>query len=288
MKFELVKFLTPKKLELFGFYIGKKNPETIYIFIHGLGSSVFRKAELYQKLAGKNSAVFAFNNRGKEIISRFSQVKEKGKYKSKTIGSAHEKFTDSLDDIGGAVQWVKKLKPKKIILVGHSTGCQKSIYYLSKKADKKVKAVVLLSPISDLAGVLNFSSKYQFEKAHKFAKKQVENKKGDELLPLSIWPIYIDAQRFLSLYSQNSLEEIFCYSQELKRARILRKVEVPIYVLLGDEDKYLDRPAEHIVDWFSKDLDSRRIKTEIIKGADHSFSGFEKLVALKIKKYFKN
>lgn len=288
MKFELIKFLTPKKIELFGFYIGKKNPETIYIFIHGLGSSIFRKAELYQKLVGKNSAVFAFNNRGNEIISRFSQVKEKGKRKSKTIGSAHEKFTDSLDDISGAVQWVKKLKPKKIILVGHSTGCQKSIYYLSKKPDKKVKAVVLLSPISDLAGVLNFSSKDQFMKAYKFAKKQVENKKGDELLPLSIWPIYIDAQRFLSLYSQNSLEEIFCYSQESKKARILRKVEVPIYILLGDEDKYLDRPAEHIADWFSKDLDSRRIKTEIIKGADHSFSGFEKLVVLKIKKYFKN
>jgi len=286
MKFELVKFLTPKKLELFGFYIGKKNPETIYIFIHGLGSSVFRKAELYQKLAGKNSAVFAFNNRGKEIISRFSQVKEKGKYKSKTIGSAHEKFTDSLDDIGGAVQWVKKLKPKKIILVGHSTGCQKSIYYLSKKADKKVKAVVLLSPISDLAGVLNFSSKYQFEKAHKFAKKQVQNKKGDDLLPLSIWPIYINAQRFLSLYSQNSLEEIFCYSQESKRARILRKVEVPIYVLLGSDDKYLDRSPQQIIDWFLKQVNIKKFKAEIILKAGHSFKDYEKNVSKRIKNYF--
>ncbi len=288
MKFDLVKFKTPKNFELFGFYLGKKNPETIYIFIHGLGSSIFRKAELYQFLVSKNSSVLAFNNRGSEIISRFSQIKGKSSddYKSKIFGSAHEKFIDSFDDISGAVQWAKKLKPKKIILVGHSTGCQKSIYYLSKNYDKKVKGVVLLSPISDLAGILNMVDKKEFNKAYNYTKRKLKEKRGNHLLPLSIWPSYIDAQRFLSLYSKNSPEEVFSYSQKNKQARILRKVKVPIYVLLGSEDKYLDRNAEQIVDWFLKHIKTNKFKAEIIFQAGHSFRDFEKIVCKRIKNYF--
>ncbi len=288
MKFELIKFSTAKKIELFGFYLGKKNPETIYIFIHGLGSSVLRKADLYQHLVGKNSSVLAFNNCGSDIIARFNQIKGRRSedYKSKTIGSAHEKFVDSFDDISGAVLWAKKLKPKKIILVGHSTGCQKSIYYLSKNYDKKVKGVALLSPISDLAGVLNMVSLKQFKKAKSFAQKRIKEKREKELLPLSIWPSYIDAQRFLSLYSKNSTEEIFSYSQKNKQPRILRKVKVPIYVLLGSDDKFLDRPPEQIINWFFKKIKKVKFKAEIVFQADHGFRGFEKNVCKIIKNYF--
>lgn len=286
MKFQLIKFLTPKKIELFGFYIGKNNPEIIYIFIHGLASSVFRKAELYKHLAAKNSAVLAFNNRGNEIISRFSQIKGKDDYKSKTIGSAHERFIDCKDDIDGAVKWAKKLKPKKIVLVGHSTGCQKAVYYLAKNSDKKIKAVVLLSPISDLAGVLNMVSKQEFKKAKNYAKRLVKNKKGDQLLPKSIWSQYLDAQRFLSLYSQNSSEEIFCYQGKNQKAKTLRKVKVPIHIFIASEDKFLDRSADKLADWFKEQLKDRKFKIEIIKEAGHSFNDFEILVAKKIKKGF--
>jgi pimeloyl-ACP methyl ester carboxylesterase len=290
MRIEIIKFNTPKKLQLSGFYLGKKNSETIYIFIHGLGSSVFKKLELYQHLVGKNSGVLAFNNRGSEIISRFTKIKDEknNNYQSKIIGSAHERFSDSSDDITGAVLFAKSLKPKKIILVGHSTGCQKIIYYLARdNFDRKIKGAVLLSPISDLAGLSNICDKNQYRKALNYSTKLVKNKQGHQLLPHNIWPFYIDGQRFLSLYSKNSQEEIFCYSQNNKSARTLRKVRLLLYIIIGADDKYLDRQANDLVFWFNNQLSGKKYKIEIISQAGHSFNNFEKLIAFKIKNYFK-
>lgn len=290
MNIEIVKFNTPKKLQLSGLYLGNKNLQILYIFIHGLTSSIFKKVELIQALVTTKSGVLAFNNRGSEIISRFSMRDDRrnDKFKSKIIGSAHEKFTDCRDDIEGAVKFVKKYKAKKIILFGHSTGCQKIIYYLSKgDFDRKIKAAVLLSPISDLAGMLNLNTKKQFRQALCVAKKLVKEKKAHQLLANNIWPSYIDAQRFISLYTKDSQEEIFCYSQKNKKAKTLRKVKLPLYIIIGEDDKLLDRPANSLTSWFKQELMSKKYKIETISKAGHSFKNFEKIIAKKINNYFK-
>lgn len=284
MNIEVIKFNTAKNLELHGLYLGKKNPPVLYIFIHGLASSVFKKYALYQPLVTKNSAVLAFNNRGSEIISRF---KKRSSKEAKIIGMAHEKFTDCLDDINGAINFAKKFKPKKIILLGHSTGCQKIIYYLAKNNNtRKVKGVVLLSPISDSAGISNFFDKKQIKKALNYAKKLVNNKKSHQLLSQKIWPHYIDAQRFISLYSKNSSEEIFSYAQKNKKSKFLRKVNLPLYIFIGKDDVFLDRDANVLKIWFKNELKTKKYKIELITGADHSFKNLEKILARKIINYF--
>ncbi len=282
MQVKLIKFLSPKKLELFGFYLGKKKPTTIYIFVHGLGGSIFRKTELYRYLTGRTEGVLAFNNRGSEIISKFYRVL-KNRYQTKIIGTAHEVFADCRDDLTGAVLWAKQQKTKKIILVGHSTGCQKIGYYLAGRPDKLVKGAVFLAPISDLAGVFKLVEKNQFKQASSLAKKLIKENKANQLLPLSVWPDYIDAQRFLSLYSSDSLEEVFPYSQSDQAAKTLARVKVPIYFLLGNQDKFLDRAPEEIIDWLLKKHKHKNNQGEIIKGAGHSFRDYEKKVARKVK-----
>ena len=47
-------------------------------------------------------------------------------------GATFEIFEDSLKDIEVWVKKVKKLGYNKIILMGHSLGCNKALYYLSK------------------------------------------------------------------------------------------------------------------------------------------------------------
>jgi pimeloyl-ACP methyl ester carboxylesterase len=287
MKCELIEFLTPKKIQLFGVYLGQKKVKTVYIFIHGLGSSIFRKTELFRYLKDQDSGVLAFNNRGSDIITRFSK-KLKNKDESKIIGSAHELFTDCLDDLKGAVNWVKDKGAQNIILVGHSTGCQKSIFFLSKYIDKDIKGVVLLAPISDYSSILNMADKKYFAKAKKIAEKMVERGQSNHLLPRDIWPYYIDAQRFLSLYSGNSFEEIFPYSQN-KSSINLKKTKQPVYVLIGDKDECLDRSASNIIDWFKEErIDRKKDKFEVIEGAGHSFNGLERLVIRKIKNWVKS
>ncbi|MDO8260191.1 MAG: hypothetical protein Q7T50_01680, partial [Candidatus Magasanikbacteria bacterium] len=111
---KIIKILTPKKLLLNGIIFGPEKPTNIYIFVHGLAGNIFGHLELYENLVNKDSAVLSFNNRGSGIVSGFKKLKTKGKkgYEYLTAGMAQEKFTDSYDDIEGAVQEARKTGAK--------------------------------------------------------------------------------------------------------------------------------------------------------------------------------
>ncbi|KKQ06003.1 MAG: Phosphoenolpyruvate synthase, partial [Candidatus Moranbacteria bacterium GW2011_GWF1_36_4] len=127
---KIVKIQTPKKFLLDGIFFGSPKAKNVIIFIHGLGSNLFSQAELAERLVDKNNSVLLFNNRGSGVLSRISQVdkKEKSGRKKHLIGMAKEVFTDCVDDIDGAVRFVESLGSKNILLIGHSTGTQKSVY----------------------------------------------------------------------------------------------------------------------------------------------------------------
>src|ERR1700722_3607606 len=148
----VVQITTPKKYVLNGLWFGPKKPKRVVIWVHGLGSSMFSKLNLIRAIVDPHTAVLAFNNRGFE---RVAQIRRTADSKSKRLlaGAAHERFVDCVDDIQGAVNFVRKRKVKSIYLAGHSTGCQKSIYWASKKG-KNVKGIILLAPVSDYAGAL--------------------------------------------------------------------------------------------------------------------------------------
>lgn len=278
-----VKIQTPKKFILDGLLLKQNNNNTFYIFIHGLGSNLFSQIELLQKLAGTKNNILTFNNRGNGIIAKIKQVskKDSGGYKSHSIGMAHEVFTDCLDDIDGVVNYVSKLGAKNIILIGHSTGCQKSIYYLSKKINPPIKGAVLLAPMSDFADTFAFTDKKVYQKAVEYAKNKISQGCSHELLPSNIWKQTIDAQRFLSLYTVDSQEELFTYASG-KNPTILKRVKKPIFVVLAGNDEYKDRPISDIARWFEQVLFKHDIKIDIINNAPHNFNGYADSVAKKI------
>lgn len=288
MKAELVSFLSPKNIQLFGVYKSKNQSKSAFLFIHGLGSSVFKKLDLISNLESKDYSVLAFNNRGSGIINSYNKIAKYQK-KSKIYGTAHEIFSDCRDDISGAINYLKKEKKiKNIILVGHSTGCQKSVYYLANRNyDRSVKALVLLAPISDFSSIYKLMDKKIIDKAQALALNLVKNKKENTLLDLNIWPYYLDAQRFLSLYTKNSLENIFHYNQDSKKSSLLKKVKVPIFSLIGTEDRFLDDKPENINKWILDNSFNKKTNTEIILGAGHSFSTYEKIISDKIKVWLK-
>lgn len=282
-KYLPVKIQTPKKFLLDGLLLKQNDSNTFYIFLHGLGGSLFSQIELLQKIAGIKNNILTFNNRGNGIISKIKQVNTKDirGYKSYVIGMAHEVFADCLDDIEGAVNYVGKLGAKNIILIGHSTGCQKSIYYLSKKLNPLIKGVVLLAPMSDFADTFAFTDKKIYQKAATYAKKKISQGHPHDLLPTDIWTQIIDAQRFLSLYTADSQEEIFTYASG-KNPTTLRRVKKPILVVLAGNDEYRDRSMSEIAKWFEQALFNHDIKIDIINNAPHNFNGYTADAAKKI------
>ena len=289
MKTKIIKITTPKKVLLNGIIFGPEKPKNVFIFIHGLASDLFAKVDLYEKLINKDTAVLAFNNRGSGIISGVKKITARNKkgFEYVDAGMAHEKFTDCYDDIEGAVLEAIKTGAKNIYLIGHSTGCQKSVYFLSKNKKFKIKGVILLAPMSDFADVDTFVEKKIYSRALNLSRKLITQGKKHELLPLDIWPRLVDAQRFVSLFTPDSVEEIFSYATN-REPKLLKKIIEPILIIMAGEDEHKDRPISEIITWFNKNMSLKNYDIRVVEKSMHSFSRYENELEKIIKNWIKN
>ncbi len=297
----VVGIITPKKYILNGLWFGPgitlrdssrrggaEKPKRVIIWVHGLGSSAFSMLHVVQRLGDAETAVLTFNNRGFGTINRIKKIGKKSK--SLVAGSVHEVFTDSVDDIQGAINFVKKQGVKEIYLAGHSTGCQKSVYWAHKnKGGRDVKGIILVAPVSDHADALQPDKRRQVARLAKIAQLLIKKGKPHELLPQSPQNhpgalFFFDAQRFLSLYTPDSKETIFSYEQLKKDPRTLKSVRVPILMLWAEKDEFSDRPATRVVEWFRNNT-LTKLETSVVPGVLHSFHGAEKEVAECIKEW---
>ena len=232
--------------------------------------------------------VITFNNRGHDVITgvkKLDKRKQKG-YEREWAGMAFENFTECADDIQGAVSLAESLGAKEIILAGHSTGCQKSIYYLSRPGKQKlIKGVILLCPMSDYAAMIKQVPPEILKKNLQVARKMVKNGDGNKLIPSSLDAGYITAQRYISLYTADSVEEIFTYIDPKKLPHLFQKVKIPMHIVIAEKDEYLYYNATKTAKWFSVNTRSNAARVEIIANATHSFQEGSTDVIKKIKNW---
>lgn len=281
----IVDFKTPQGYLLRGLWFGPKKPKSVVVWVHGLGGSVFSMHNVIQRVAQSQTAVLTFNNRGHDLVSQISK-KTRGKKKRILAGAAHEVFTDCVDDIQGAVNFARKQGVKNMYLAGHSTGCQKSIYWGSKTGCRGVKGIILLAPVSDHAAALAADRNGKLARLIKVARGLVKAGKKHTPMPASILNdgSQCDAQRFLSLNTPDSVETIFPYEQKSKHPRALQAVKNPILVLWAGDDEYADRPAKDIAAWFEMHTPQLQ-KIVIMPRAKHSFKGAEGKVVKEIREF---
>ena len=281
----VIEIVTPKNFVLNGLWFGPLQPKRVIIFVHGLFSSAFSSSlvSIVNALIDDETAAITFSNRGHDTVADVKQrVGMERKYHR--FGTAHEVFEDCIDDIEGAMRVARKEGAKNIYLAGHSTGCQKIAYFTSK-ARNKPRGLILLGPLSDYASE---RKKPKLRHAAALAKRMVKAEKSHELLPEDAWSHYVDAQRFLSLYAADSVEEIFSYSQPNKRPKTYQSIQIPVLALFAGDDEYAERPARKLVEWFKENSQSKKFEAKIIERVGHSFSGGEEQVVLAIYKWIKN
>ena len=285
-----IEIITPKKILLRGLWFGPKRPKQVLVWVHGLGSSMFSMQTLATNFVDTKTAVLMFNNRGHDKISRLARANEKKIRKTHLAGAAHEVFLDCVDDIQGAVNFAKRQGVKIIYLAGHSTGCQKAIYWASRNppaggGGRGVKGIILLAPISDWAAEMKRQGKRKIARTATVARSLVARGKRHQLLRPGLWHEVLDAQRFLSLYTPDSVEEIFSYGQPQKNPRVLKSVRIPILILWAGKDEFSDRSPKKIMAWFGKHL--KRGRAVIVPRVGHSFHGAERQVAHTIRRWMK-
>jgi len=243
----------------------------IVIHVHGLNGNFYENrfldnlAYAYTKL---NMAFLSFNNRGVNFISELLKGQE-----FRVIGGCFEKFTDSILDIEGVINWAKNQGYEEIILEGHSYGCNKVLYYYHQNKDQNIKKIVLLAPCDIPSEVKKYLSKEEYEKAFTESNRLVNLRKEQELIDFKIMANgKISAGTFFYDFLPNGENDFIRYRDGINgKSTVLNSIDIPVTIIFGDSDDcVLTEDIEVVKEYLKNNLNDCNI--EIIKDADHSFS----------------
>jgi len=269
-KGELITFPTKDSLKTCGFLMDASGKDVL-IFIHGMGGHFYKDGFMHgaQELISQGISFFSFNTRGAEIVKDFKDLD--GMHH--TLGTAFENFEKSTEDISASLDLLEDIGYSRFHLLGHSTGCQKILYYIHITGDSRIKSLIHLSPAEDYEIWKNLLGD-DFEHFVDIAREMVERGEGDKLMiPLyektgDLW----SARRFLSFASRETPEgRAFNYAS----LDMFSSVTLPTAVFFGDADPYLIHPPEYYAEKLKSAYGGEMIEVHIIENGDHSFHGLE-------------
>lgn len=284
---QLISFEALDKLQLEGILCAPNKTKTCVVHVHGMTDNFVGLSlvdNLMSASAQNNFSFFTFNNRGMGTITVFQRLKEHLIYR--TIGTSFENFKDSVLDIHAALKMLRTCGYKNFILCGHSTGCQKIVYYQSIKQSKAVKGLILLAPADDLSYQKKLLGGRKFKEKLEIAKTLVEKGRGKDLMPPEIEPSYFSAKRYYELYRPGSIEgNMFNYSGDLKTAS---KIKIPVLSLFGSKEEFAAMPPRKMLRILSQKFTHPYSRETLVKAADHCFCRYEEKVERIIAKWMKN
>jgi len=248
------------------------------VFVHGMtdvgwsppGPTVFELA----KAAGV--AALLVTTRGAGIVTEFGYPDEPDR-ETIAAGTAFERFEDCLLDLDGAVDLLASRGYDRLVLVGHSTGCQKVVYDQLETARPEVAALVLLAPVDDRA-MWRRSLGASFGAVLADARDR-----GDaEVLDLDGPTGYLSPRRFVELVEPGSVEgDLFDYAGDLDH---LRDVAVPVLTVFGHGEAFVARPIDELLARIADSYADPRSRTAAVPG-DHAFRGGEAELAAAVTRF---
>jgi hypothetical protein len=186
------------------------------------------------------------------------------------------------------VQYFRGIKSGKVVLMGHSTGCQDVMEYLvgSDHEDRPhIDGAILQAPVSDREACLMHMSHDQYTKSVTAAQTMVNNNNGDEIMPtsetLGIFGAPVSARRWLSLLSPNHDGEDDYFSSDLPDTTLYRTfgmlpAHTPLCILFSGADEHVPPEIDKLTlvsKWISIVQKHGNVDTEhsgVITGASHN------------------
>jgi pimeloyl-ACP methyl ester carboxylesterase len=251
---------------------------TALIWVHGLGSTFSSGQPLIRVLSARLNAAgigyLKLNTRGHGVVTRAGK---------RLAGAAFEHFGESVHDVRAAVTLAAANGYPRVILAGHSTGANKVLHYLARSRDRRVAGLVLLGPVSDIAGERKRIGRRALTR-RVAAAERLARRDPEALIPRA-WG-FRSAGRFVSLYRPGEAEDVFPYYRPDAGWTALRRVRVPLAVIVGGRDEYLDRRAAELVAAFERNATGvRTFSGIIVPRASHGFRGHEDVLAREIVRW---
>jgi len=260
------------KLPLVHFDTGDR--ELCVIYIHGMAENLVEDsfARTWAKTLAEQNVGFLYGHtRGHSQINYIiNRNGERVRY-----GTAYEVFDDCLADIDLFVKKAQELGYQDIVLLGHSLGCNKAIFYMSKQGsdNKNIKGVVLASP-PDMVG-LEKMPKYQdnYKELLNEAKTNVKNGQPRRILRSEIWGEYeLSSQTYLSFYQDGIHADNLPILRNPDKFPQLEKIAVPILAFMGESDDIKIRSLhEDLALIKEKAINCPDFTTKIVAGANHYY-----------------
>jgi pimeloyl-ACP methyl ester carboxylesterase len=246
----------------------RRTRDVAFIWVPGLGS-VFSSGQpliraLSRRLNAAGIAYLKLNTRGHDVVARGGR---------RLAGAAFERFADSVEDIRAMIGLARAAGYRRIVLAGHSTGANKVLHYVARRRDRRVIGLMLLGPVSDIAGEMKRIGRRALRRRVAVAER-LARRDGDALVPRAFG--FWSARRYLSLYRPGETEDVFPYYRPDARWRALRRVRLPTAAIVGGRDEYLDLPASELLRAFEAHATGvRSFRGIVIPRARHGFQRHE-------------
>lgn len=277
---EIINEYTADGLNLPIIHYESKSKNTCVICVHGMSGNILinKFAQVWGDTLCKHDIGFIFGHtRGhsyiNDVICKNDEVKR--------IGTTYEIFKECLYDIDLFVEVALKLGYKKIVLLGHSLGANKVIYYMSKKINKNIIGVILASP-PDMCGLCRMK-KYElhYKEMLEEARKYVENNDENHILSYVLWDEYeISAKTFLSISKENGAVDNLPIYRNPNLFTQLSTIVVPLLAFESSLDDIIIRSVDEDLQLIKeKAISCPSFKSAIIKDTGHTYIGKEKETA---------
>ncbi|ELP92130.1 hypothetical protein EIN_380770 [Entamoeba invadens IP1] len=165
---------------------------------------------------------------------------------------------DDVEDITAIIEDLKKKqKVERIVLIGHSTGCQDVVACLRQSLDKKYPVVkcVLQCPVSDRdfgrtfhginEEVGRLMKKYNAKSEKELSSLPNVNSLTDASNEKYAENIMLMERRFISLFAQGGYEDFFSTDITNEEfSNIFQCIQIPVLLVFATQDQYVPYSSE--------------------------------------------
>ena len=266
---------TNDNLMLQGTYFDSKKKDICILFIHGQAQSILENEFAYKwgKYFSSNGISFLYgHNRGYDFINCMFDKKGDFVYN----GATFELFEDSLNDIQVWINRIKKFGYKKIILLGHSLGCNKALYYLSKHQENIDGVIFASAP--DMVGI----TKIEEENFIELYNESINSSKNKILSKLVCGTDYISAKTFIDQTTENTPIDNFPIERNPQTFEQLSKITIPILSFCGSNEYPTYLKQELLKE---KAINCPDYSYEIIENTNHFYKNKEDVISRIVKEW---
>ncbi len=252
------------------------------IFIHGMCQTIIDNyfATVWGKILSENNIGFLYeHNRGYSIENDIL-MKDRA---YKRCGCMYEIFEDCIMDIDLAIDKAKELGYKRIILMGHSYGCNKLIYYYYKKKPEVIGMILASAP--DMVG-LQLMRQKDYEQLIKEAKENIDDGNPTKLLSNLVEDyMYMSSQTYYNWFNKESNLDNLPVMGNSNNWYQFESINVPLLTFSGSEetDNYL-----HLDLLKEKAKNCSDFEYKIIKNTNHFYFDKENEIGNLIFDWIKN